>query len=147
MIAETINESFCLTNVDAKDWEDAVRIAGQLLIDNDCVTQEYVDDMIEVVHEYGPYIVIAPGIALAHARPEKGAKRIAVSFVTLKTPIYFGNEGNDPVKLVLGLAAVNNTSHLEAIRDCIKYLSDESLEVIYNCETPEELVAHIKSFG
>ena len=57
--------------VDGRDltWQDAIRKASQPLIDNGTVGNDYVDSMIDVVEEKGPYINIGPNIALAHARP------------------------------------------------------------------------------
>lgn len=146
MISEIINENYCLANAEVETWQEAIRKAGGLLLDNGCVKQEYVDDMVNVVLEHGPYIVIAPGIALAHARPECGAHKIGVSVMTLKEPVNFGNPDNDPVKLVLGLAAVDNNSHIEVIKDMMKFLGDECLEVIYNCKTAKELSDYLKTF-
>lgn len=146
MISEIISESYCLTNEKADNWEDAIRKAGGVLLENGCCSQEYVDDMVNVVVEHGPYIVIIPGVALAHARPECGAKKIGVSVVTLAEPVNFGNPDNDPVKLVLGLSAVDNNTHIEVIRDMMKILSPESQEKIFACKTPKELLEHLKQF-
>ena len=146
MISEMIREDFCLVNTKADDWEGAVRKAGEILVRNACVEPGYVDEMVRVVKEAGPYIVIAKGIALAHARPDCGVKKIGLSVITLEEPIPFGNPDNDPVKLVLGLAAVDNNSHLDVIRDMVQFLSDESLEVIYACKTEKELSDYLKTF-
>ena len=59
----------------AKDWEDAIRIATKDLLAGGYIKESYVDGIIDCVKEFGPYIVIAPDIALPHARPEKGAIR------------------------------------------------------------------------
>lgn len=146
MISEIMDESFCRINVTVKDWEDCVRQSGKILLENGCVEQSYIDDMVNVVNEYGPYIVIMPGVCLAHARPEAGAKKIGVSVMTLAEPVYFGNPDNDPVTLVLGLAAIDNNSHLDVIKDAVKFLSDESIEKIHQCKTAKELSDHLKSF-
>jgi len=47
-------------------------LAGAFLVDTDAVFPSYVDAMVRAVEELGPYMVVAPGIALAHARPEDG---------------------------------------------------------------------------
>lgn len=146
MISEIINENYCLTNVKVDNWEEAIRKVGGLLLDNGCCTPEYVDDMVNVVLEHGPYIVIMPGIALAHARPQMGAKKIGVSVMTLAEGVNFGNKDNDPVKLVLGLSAVDNDTHIQVIRDMMKFLSEESLKKIFSCKNPKELAEHLQTF-
>ena len=60
--------------------------------------------MIETVEKMGPYIVIAPGLALAHSRPSEAVLKTGLSWVRLSTPVKFGNKANDPVSLVIGLA-------------------------------------------
>ena len=53
----------------ADDWQDAIRKAGQLLIDSGDIKEGYIDHMIDSVRTLGPYMVIAKGFALAHAAP------------------------------------------------------------------------------
>jgi len=81
--------------------------------------------MINTVKEIGPYIVIAPGIAMPHARPEAGAKKIGMSLITLKTPVNFGNKENDPVKIVVCLSAIDHSTHLKALSELAGLLGDE----------------------
>lgn len=52
-----------------------MRIGGELLEKSGAIEPRYIDAMINTVKEIGPYIVIAPGIAMPHARPEAGAKK------------------------------------------------------------------------
>lgn len=61
--------------------------AGGLLLDNQSIKKEYIADMIASVHEFGPYIVIAPGIALFHARPEGNVNEICLSYLRLKSQL------------------------------------------------------------
>jgi PTS system ascorbate-specific IIA component len=56
----------------AADWRAAVRLAGDALVASGATTPAYTDEMVATVEQLGPYIVIAPGIALAHSRPSPG---------------------------------------------------------------------------
>lgn len=71
--------------------------------------------------------MIAEGIALPHAAPEKGALRTALSLVRLTPPVEFGNPDNDPVRLVIGLSAVDHHIHIEALRTLAEIFMDEGL--------------------
>jgi len=113
-------------NVEAKDWESAIAAAGKPLVDIGAVENRYIDNMIECVRQLGPYIVIAPGIAMPHARPENGVKRVCMSMVRLQTPIKFGNLRNDPVELVFALGAVNSESHYRILSNLWAMLSTPS---------------------
>lgn len=117
MIEKLLTQDTLRVRVHAKDWEEAVRKAGELLYLNGAVEPQYIDKMVEIVKEIGPYIVILKGVALAHARPEDGARRIGLSLITLDEPVYFVNEDNDPVNIVFGLSAVDNSSHLDLIAE------------------------------
>ena len=53
------------------------------MVKNGTIEERYIDGMIETVKNLGPYIVIAPGVALPHARPEDGVIEPSMSLVTL----------------------------------------------------------------
>ena len=55
--------------VNVDDWQEAIRAAGRLLIQDRAAEPRFVEAMIQVAKDLGPYIVVAPGIALPHARP------------------------------------------------------------------------------
>lgn len=147
MIAEFAEKQFIKLNEEAASWQEAVKKAGELLLLNDCITPVYIEKMIEMVEEMGPYIVIAPGVALAHARPQDGVKKIGLAFMTLKTPVEFGNPDNDPVRLVIALSAVDHTSHLEVIAEMAELLIDnKAMEKFYACQSEEEMAEYLKMF-
>lgn len=109
------------------DWEDAVRKAGKLLVDDEAIEARFIDAMIQVAKDLGPYIVVAPGIALPHARPEDGVKKGSIGIMTLDPPIPFGNERNDPVFLVVTLAAIDNEQHVTGLAQMAAVLGEEDL--------------------
>ena len=104
-----------LLDVPATDWKDAIRLAGKGLVAAGFTTDAYTDQMIETVEKMGPYIVIAPGLALAHSRPSEAVLKTGLSWVRLSTPVKFGNKANDPVSLVIGLAGHDENEHMSAI--------------------------------
>lgn len=112
-------------NVPVEDWEDAVRKVLQLLVKNGAIQSSYIDAAVAIVEKLGPYIVLAPGIALAHARPDDGVNFAALSLITLQQPVEFGNPDNDPVHLVFGLASTGNEKHIELIRMLAEFLDSE----------------------
>lgn len=112
--------------VQAADWREAVRASGDALLAGGSTTDAYTGEMIRTVEALGPYIVIAPGVALAHARPSPAVVRTGLSLVTLATPVAFGHRHNDPVWLVLGLAAVDDTGHVDALAVLAEFIADEA---------------------
>ena len=51
-------------------WEEAVRRAADPLIRRRVIEERYVEAMLRAVRELGPYMVIAPQVAVPHARAE-----------------------------------------------------------------------------
>lgn len=122
-------------HVSAEDWQDAVRRSGAILVNNGYVREEYVDAMIQTVKTLGPYIVVAPGLAMPHARSSNGVLKSGISIMTLSEPVVFGNESNDPVYLLIGLAGSNDDLHLKIMQAIATIFGDESmLGRIVTCE-------------
>jgi len=127
-------------NVEVSDWQEAIRIGGQMLIEVNACTHEYIETIIETVNLIGPYIVIAPGIALPHARPECGAHRLQFSLLTLKTPVNFGVEDLDPVNIVFSMSATNNKDHICSLKRVATLCMDEdTVQRIIEAQTIEDI--------
>ena len=119
---------------------------GSLLVEQESIEERYITAMIDAVKTLGPYIVIAPGIAIAHARPEDGAKKIGISLVRLKPPVEFGSKNNDPVDLVFGLSALDHDSHIDVLRDLAGILQNkEIIEVVRLSNSIEEIFKAISN--
>lgn len=125
MLGNLISEKLVKLQIEASDWEDAVRKAAQPLVDENKVKGTYVDDIIKGVKEMGPYIVLTKHVALPHARPEAGALETAIGIATLKTPVEFGNKDNDPVKYMFCLSAKDRTEHLDALAELVELFEDK----------------------
>lgn len=133
-------------NLQAKTWEEAVRLSGKLLLKNNYIKESYIDAMIKTVKEMGPYIVIVPGIAMPHARPEDGVNSIGASIVTLKEPISFGDSENDPVKIIIAICSTDHISHMKALSQLMKVMeSPNFLENILKAHNPEEVLEYIEN--
>ncbi|MFI5664407.1 PTS sugar transporter subunit IIA [Streptomyces sp. NPDC051684] len=127
-------------DVAAPDWQAAVRAAGDLLVSTDVSTDTYTEEMLRNVEENGPYIVIAPGFAFAHARPSPAVLRTGMSWVRLSTPVSFGHETNDPVHLVVALAAEDAGAHTQAMGALARLLADaDTSAALDRAPTPEAL--------
>jgi PTS system ascorbate-specific IIA component len=107
----------------APDWQEAIRISAAPLIQAGAILPGYVDHAIANVTDAGPYIVIAPGIALAHARPTDGARLLALSVGRFNQPVPFGHPENDPVQLVFVFASPDNEQHVQLLSDLARALT------------------------
>ncbi len=139
-VSEALGQDAIEVGFVAKNRSEAIAESGRLLVASGRVEQPYVDEMIKAVEDHGPYIVIAPGIALAHGRPSKLVQETGISLVTLAEPVVFGNQKNDPVRLVIGLAAFDHTAHLGMMRELAVMLGDtEIVNSLLNAVTIQQI--------
>ena len=144
-LASVIDDDAIDVDYAADDWEDAVRRAGQLLVDVGAAEERYVQAIVDGVHEHGPYIVLAPGIAIPHARPESGGLAVGISVLTLAEPIEFGARDNDPVDLVFGLVTNDSEAHLEALGALADWISEpDNTEALRAADSPETVARLMK---
>lgn len=128
-------------NADVSSPHEAIELAGNLLVKSGSVTEKYVQAMKNSYDELGPYIVLAPHIAIPHARPEDGVIEQCISVVRLATSIKFGHPENDEVKLVMAFGGVDKDFHIKMLRSLSEVLTDqEKLNVLMNSENEEEIL-------
>lgn len=127
--------------VKVSSWEEAIRMVGQLLVNTGGVEPRYIDAMIRTAKQLGPYIVVAPGVAMPHALPQDGVCHPCLALATLDPPIVFGNPNNDPVKVVLAIGAVDTTQHINALRDFARTLSNAAnIEALHKAKSKNEVM-------
>lgn len=106
-------------------WEDAIRMTGKPLVENGYVQPAYVDAMVDVVNTYGPYIVIAPMIAMPHARPEAGAIKVGFGITIFDQSVAFGDTDDLNARLFVTLSCTSSDTHLQMMQALIDVLGDE----------------------
>jgi transcriptional antiterminator/mannitol/fructose-specific phosphotransferase system IIA component (Ntr-type) len=122
------------------DWESAVRLAGSILLEAGDVTGDFVESIVKTVQSAGPYSVVSRGVALVHSEVGMGINNLAMSMITLQEPVPFHHPTNDPVKLILCLAPVDNSSHVSALEDFIEFLRGNDVDCI--CEETDPYILH-----
>lgn len=148
VLCELLTTKTIRVGVEAQDWEEVVEITGELLLSTEAIEPSYIDAMKETIEELGPYVVIAPGIALLHSRPEGGVNRICMSLAMLDPPVEFGHPDNDPVDLAFALGGVDESSHLDALRQLAESLSQEALVArLREAKSPEEAAALFREWS
>ncbi|WP_277902252.1 PTS sugar transporter subunit IIA [Enterococcus lactis] len=113
------------------DWREAIAESCRVLIDKNIIDQTYVEEIIHCVEKYGPYIVIAPQVAMPHSSEKsEGVFGTAISFTKLKQPVRFESEGENEektVSLFFTLAAKNPEEHPENIQKLSELLMTDGL--------------------
>ena len=140
LLQDLLSEDNVSFHYPAETWEDVIRHGGQLMVDAGFTEPTYTEAMIDVVRDMGPYIVLAPGLAMPHARPEMGAKQVGTALVTLEKPIDFGSPENDPVSVAVFLCAPNKEEHIQLLTDIATLFEDEAfLDAAVNFESIEDV--------
>ncbi len=122
----------------AEDWRAAIRLAAKPLEEDQSIEPSYTEAMIHTVETLGPYIVLAPGIALPHARPEAGVCVMSMALMKVKEKVYFSEDKY--ANLFFVLASIDGSSHLDALRELSMIFSDEAaLDKFMKAETTNEL--------
>ncbi|MCA0985152.1 BglG family transcription antiterminator [Halobacillus yeomjeoni] len=145
MLTDLLTEQTIQLKDREENWEKAIQTAAKPLLDNQSIGEEYVQAMIENVHELGPYIVIAPDIALPHARPEAGVNKLGMSLLQLKEPVHFSEQAKHKAHLVIVLAAIDNETHLKALAQLSEVLSEEqAIEQLKEAKDEKEILSVIE---
>jgi PTS system ascorbate-specific IIA component len=144
-LSELLTHETIALDEKAGDWQEAIRLAGGLLESAGIAAPAYTEAMVDSVHENGPYIVLAPGFAFPHARPSEAVHRTGMSWVRLASPVEFGSRANDPVTLVVALAATDSSTHQQAMASLATVLTDSSLrEALDGATSAEEVHAILR---
>jgi len=141
-ITQLISPDAIVVDERVSDWEEAVRVSGRLLEATGVTDPAYTQAMVDSVHENGPYIVVAPGFAFAHARPCEAVHRSGMSWVRLAEPVEFGHKSNDPVTLVVAMAATDSSSHQQAMASLARLIGDKRKKsALDEASSPDEVYA------
>ena len=141
-LADAFGEGSILIKDSVNNRGSAISISGELLVASGKVKSGYVSSMLEAVEKFGPYIVIAPGIALAHGKPSDDVLETGLSLLLLSQPIEFQHSQNDPVRLVFGLAATDHESHIGIMSELAEFLSDQAnVNTLLTCSDSDQIRA------
>lgn len=148
MLVDYFNEKQIGLDAPANTPEEAIAVAGKLLVDSKKAKEEYIDSMIDTFHNLGPYMVIAPGIAIPHGKPGDLVNEDCICFCRLKNPVKFGNENNDPVRYMFAIGAHESGGHLDMLRELSLFLMQEgNIDRLSEINTKEEFLDLLKKGG
>ncbi len=127
-----VRESIVL-NQPSVSKEDAIKRAGQLLVERGCVEPQYVDAMLERERLVSTYMGM--GIAIPHGTSQaKGTvKKTAITMVQYPDGVDFGDE---KAQLVFGIAGIGD-EHLDLLSKIADCLDDP--EVLEKMKTTNDV--------
>lgn len=136
-----LKDKYILFDLKANDWKEAIEQTAIPLLNDGVINQEYIESMVNALYLNGPYIVIAPHIALAHAKPEDGVNEIGLSVSRLERPIEFGHPEHDPVSLIFNIAPIDAYRHINIMKDIFNIISnDNQIKELIEIDNKEEFI-------
>ena len=121
-----LTEKDIFLGLTAQNKEEAIRFAGQKLVDNGYVKPVYIEAMLERERLTSTYL--GESIAVPHGTIEAKESVINTGIVFCQYPagVEFGEEADDKAKIVIGIAARNN-EHLDVIAKLTNALDDPNI--------------------
>mgnify|MGYP001810399701 CR=1 FL=1 len=142
MLKELLDQNRVIFRESLPTWQEAIREAAGPLLADGAIEPAYVDAMIDCVNEYGPYIVIAPNLAIPHARSDKGVNRTAIAMMKVEQPVHFGDTPDLDARLFFVLASVGKDAHVPMLQSLVMALSEETiLDDLMNARSLEDVAA------
>lgn len=117
-IGELLREEFVLKMDSDIDWKTGMHMAAKPLEEAGYIGPEYIETSIEHVEEYGDYIIVGDGIALAHAGKENGVYKDGLSLLVSPKGIVF-SDGETKVHLLFCFSSIGEKEYMELLREIV----------------------------
>lgn len=121
-----------------------MEIAAKPLLEKEIITKNYMERMILLHDIEKPYIIYGSDIAVPHATPEDGVKKVGMSLLKVEQGIKLSS--TQKIRLVLVLAPIDKNVHLRALMQVLQLSeSAEAIERIIKANTEDQIFKCIKS--
>ncbi|WP_347552688.1 PTS sugar transporter subunit IIA [Pseudalkalibacillus hwajinpoensis] len=139
MAKEILSTENVLLNEKAATKEEAIRMAGQVLVENGYVEESYLDQMLE--REKITTTYMGNSVAIPHGTEgaKKAVKHSGLSIIQLREGVDFG-DGNI-AKIIIGIAGKDN-EHLEILSQiAIVCSEEENVDQLIQADSKETLIS------
>lgn len=111
---------------DVGGWRTAIDLVAAPLLADGAVTDDYVTAVKDsIAAPGGTYVDLGFGFALAHARPEHGVVRPALSYLRVRPAVDLADDPAHPIEVFLLLAATGSAEHVQTMQELAVLLTDE----------------------
>lgn len=134
-----------LLDVECEDWEEAIKLAGKIMIENKICDITYIESIIERVKEFGPYMVMSNKVALPHSKNIGNVFKSKMVLLNFRNDILFPE--NTPVKTMLTFTSQDEDTHLDALSNFLDLVNNyKFLEKLENNPSKKKIVDIIKKY-
>nr|WP_156956081.1 PTS sugar transporter subunit IIA [Salinicoccus luteus] len=118
--------------------EEAIEMAGRLLVQQGAVEEAYIDSMLE--REKVVSTFMGNGLAIPHGTDEGKTSVIESGLSLVQVPAGVDFDGNE-AKVVLGIAGKDN-EHLDMLQKiAVLFSEEENAEQVINASSADEIIA------
>lgn len=129
-------------NYEATCWQDAILLAGDLLVNHGYVNEEYRTQMQYSFDNYGSYMMIDDGIAIPHAKNDGSVYRTGMTLVTLKDPVLFSN--GKYIHTFFSFCSKDSIEHLDALMSIANLIKETDFKnKLQNFSNPIEVIQYL----
>ncbi len=121
----------------AVDKADAIRQAGQLLVDSGCVKAEYVEGMLAREETMSTYL--GNGVSIPHGQFDNREDILQTGISVLQIPAGVAWEDGEKAYLIIGIAA-SSDEHIGVLSNLAEVIEDEELTLTLSQTTDAALV-------
>lgn len=113
-----------LINEEVKDWKEAIRKVGSLLLKDKIIKESYIENSIKSIEEFGSYMILGDETLFPHARTKGDVFETGFSIMTLKTPVQLPT--NEIVSTLIMFSSKNNNDHLDTFVKLVDLSNEEN---------------------
>lgn len=147
-LKELLHPNLIRLDVSCQGWKEVVSASTAALEKFGYVTEHYKEAITRNILDFGPGMVMFPGTLISHASPADGCKKLGFGFMSLRHPVSFGSKLYDPVQIVFTLSVLDSSTHMEALMQLFRMLSEQSFrEQLFNVKTKDNLLRIIQNFS
>ena len=119
-------------------WRKAIGVASEQLLQDGYISSNYVRRAIENVEEFGAYIVVSEGIALAHAAHQDGAYKDGLSLLVSRDGIVF--DGGERAYLMFFFVQSSDEEYLNLFKEIVRLGNNQDyLKRVRYAQSPEQV--------
>lgn len=131
-MGELLEEDSILLCKENISWEDGIRKAGGILLEKKYIGKKFIEQAIANIKEYGDYIILGQGVALAHAGKDCGVYKDGLSLLVSKSGIVF-SDGETKVNFLFCFSSRGQKEFVELFQEIVKLGQDaEYQEILLN---------------
>lgn len=123
-----MSKKYIAIKANAKDWEEAITICGNALIENECIGKGFITACIEREKNFPTGLPTLIPVAIPHAASDE-VKVTSVCVLKLENPVTFNRMDDSTqeinARLIFNLAIKGSSEHIEFLQKLIAFVMDE----------------------